>query len=253
MSYGCVVVARNLEDVASELRRLPNCKIVDGPRTLNECRNLGASRLQTDLIAFIDDDNRLATDALEEMAKAFYDSSVGAVSPLIFDGNGSVWFAGMRWNPLGIALISRRTPKHSLLLTEGFHNVFMVKREAFEKAGGFDAKRFPFYLGEADLAERMKRLGYVFLVAKNAKVWHGIGRGLARGSHIRSDERAYLVGRNRLLFLKLHKSLGTYIAHVILILPFLAAYHILGMVSQRKYGFVKNYLRGIKDGLMGRF
>ena len=243
-SVGSVIVARKREDVKI---KVPNCLIVSGASSLNEARNLGAARFLTDLIAFIDDDNGLDKDALDEMAKAFsLSDKIGVVSPVIFDRQGSVWFAGGRFNPLGMAKIDRTVPR-GLRPTETFHDVFMVKREAFEKAGGFDSKRFPFYLGEADLAERLKRLGYHFFVVPQARVWHDIERGsITRNSHIRNEQRAYLVGRNRLLFLRLYRS--RWWLHLF-ILPALAVFHILGMVTDRKFSFIRPYLKGIGDGL----
>jgi O-antigen biosynthesis protein len=241
---GIVVVARKMEDIKLNL---PNMIKVVGPMSLNEARNIGASQVNGELIAFIDDDNILAPDALDEMAEAFRRSeNIGAVSPVIFDKEGRVWFAGVSWSTFGAARIRKDIPL-DLRYTEGFHNVFVVKREAFEKVGGFDSKHFPFYLGEQDLAERMKKLGYRFVVASKAHVWHQRGKGKARGSHIRTEQRAYLVGRNRLLFLHLYYP-RRFMLHL-LILPALATFHILSMVADRKLGFIPSYLRGIKDGL----
>ena len=248
LTFGSVIVARRREDVKL---KIPNSVIVDGPLSLNECRNIGAARLSTDLIAFIDDDNLLAKDVLLEMAAPFTDGKVGAVSPLIFDRDNSVWFAGVRFTFCGMAALDKSVPT-GYRQTEAFHDVFMVRREAFEKAGGFDSKRFPFYMGEADLAERMKRLGYRFVVAPGAKVWHDIEpvrgiKSILRGSHIRSEKRAYLVGRNRLLFLRLYHP-RRYLAHLF-ILPALATLHILSIIANRKFSFVRPYLRGVRDGL----
>lgn len=253
LSYGSVIVARKKEDVKFDI---PNSVIMDGHGSLNEKRNLGASQFTTDLIAFIDDDNKLAPDTLEEMAKAFrLDEKIGAVSPLIFDAAGEVWFAGVRWTDSGIVAINKTIPK-GYRATESFHDVFMVRHSAFREAGGFDSKRFPFYLAEADLAERMKNLGYYFVVAPKAKVWHDTPstltlKTLTRRSHIENTQRAYLVGRNRLLFLRMHKPLLVYLTHIMFILPFLATFHIIGMLNQRKFGMVKSYLHGLKDGLKG--
>ena len=235
-------MTRNLTDVSPKLRNLPNCKVVDGPKSLNEGRNLGASRLDTDLIAFIDDDNSLDKRALDEMANAFtLSEDIGVVSPVIFDQHGDVWFAGVNWTSFGMSKFDRTIPS-GLRPTEVFHDVFMVRREAFEKAGRFNPELFPFFLGEADLAERMRRLGFRFVVAPKARVWHHIGKGRARGSHIRTKERAYLVGRNRLIFLKLYYP-RRFFLHLF-ILPFLMAYHLRSMEPS----FRREYLRGVRDG-----
>lgn len=241
MSYGSIVVARRLSDV-----KIPHTIAVAGPVSLNEARNLGAAGLRTKFIAFIDDDNTLASDALDKMAEAFTDDKIGAVAPLTFDSAGKVWFAGVKWTRFGMASINKTIPE-GYRDTECFHNVFMVRRKAFEEAGGFNAERHPFYLGEADLAEKMKRLGYRFVVTPEAKVWHEIETGMARGSHIRTEKRAYLVGRNRLLWLKTYYP-WRFVAHLF-ILPALAAYHIAGMIADGHSSFVKQYLKGVLDGL----
>ena len=215
---------------------------MDGPRPLNEGRNLGASRIENDLILFVDDDNTLAGESVREMASAFEDGTVGAVSPLIYNSEGKIWFSGMRWSRFGMAEIWHDEPLE-YRETEGFHDVFMVRRGPFERVGGFNPGLFPFYLGEADLAERLKRLGYRFVVAPKARVWHHIGKGRARRSHIRTKERAYLVGRNRLIFLKLYYP-RRFFLHLF-ILPFLMVYHLRSMDPS----FRREYLRGVRDGL----
>ena len=251
MSVGAVIVARNPEDIKLELP-CPTVKVT-GAMSLNEARNQGAKQLQTDLIAFVDADNRFDPKALDMMADAFKVKGVGAVSPVIFDREGGVWFAGGRFNRFGVATFDRTRPT-AYRLTESFHDVFMVKREAFEKAGGFDSERFPFYLGEADLAERIKALGYHFLVDPDALVWHDIEpvkglKSIARGAHIRNEQRAYLVGRNLLLFLKLHRPKRTFALHIAFVLPVRTVLHVAGMLADHKRNLVKPYLKGIWDGL----
>lgn len=251
LTYGCVIATRKLSDMKF---RLPNSIVIAGNISVNECRNLGAAGQRTDLIAMVDDDNRLAPDALDEMAKVFtFDKNIGVVAPLTFDKDGKVWWTGGRFHWAGLYLIDRRIPDNYRNV-DSFHNVFMVRREAFEKAGGFDTKRFEFYLAEADLAERMKALGYRFVITPKAKVWHNISsersiRNLARASHIRGPKRAYLVGRNRLLFLRMHKGARTFLICAIFLLPFLTLFHVIGIVGARKFNLVRPYLKGVKNGL----
>jgi GT2 family glycosyltransferase len=137
----------------------------------------------------------------------------------------------------------------------------MVRRDLFEKMGYFDEIDFPMYLGEADLSARLRggRFGIVLVPA--AIALHDIppmegGISLLRGVHITEPVRAYFVGRNRLMFMKRHSSLGAFAIHVAVFEPMFFSIHLFAMLSG--HGEVPlttlfgAYLRGALDGLCGR-
>jgi hypothetical protein len=216
---------------------LPNQLKVAGNLSLNEKRNIGAAGFQTDFIAFVDDDNDVSENALDYMADFARANYADAVSPKILDSDGKLWFSGAKFDFMG------RFVKTDDGTTDTFHDVFMVRKKAFDYAKGFDTKNFPFYLGEADLAERMSSERYYVC---DAIVRHKIGAGRLRGSHIRDERRAYYVARNQLLFVRRHRDVVFYL---LFWFPFRTAAHLLAMVRERKWSFVRAYLRGIHDGL----
>jgi len=141
-----------------------------------------------------------------------------------------------------------------------FHSCFMVRRSAFEEAGGFDAENFPMYLGEADLSERLSKQRCQVIVDSGARIAHHIpDRGFSsvlRNVHITEPSRAYFVGRNRIIFMRKHRNLASYFIFVIVFLPVIALIHLTLILTSRaghKWTTLAGaYLRGILDGLGNR-
>lgn len=72
---------------------------------------------------------------------------------------------------------------------------FLVKREVLQKVGLFDRDYF-LYWEDADLSERIKRVGYKTLYAPPAHLWHKN----AGSSRVGGALHDYYITRNRLLF-----------------------------------------------------
>jgi GT2 family glycosyltransferase len=237
---------------------------------LSESRNKGAKDANGKFIMFIDDDNIVDRECIRRLSASLENDSLNMVaSPAICYTSqpGRVWFAGGWMAPVsGIFVAPYRGIDSSRLprlpyYTEVFHDAFMVRRQAFERLGYFDEVNFPMYLSEADFAARLKESHLGAIVVPDALVWHSIApmRGAAsllRGVHITEPARAYFVGRNRLLYMKLHGGPIAFILHVVAFEPVIISIHIFAMLSghgripwTRLFG---PYLRGVLDGLSGR-
>ena len=110
------------------------------------------------------------------------------------------------------------------------------------------------------MVRKIRKLGYNALVVPTAKVYHGIEpvrglQSLLRGVQIVEPARAYFVGRNRIVFMRRHRTKMFFLVHVAVFLPFLTVIHTLGVASSKTFKptqLIGPYLRGVLDGLSMR-
>jgi GT2 family glycosyltransferase len=184
-------------------------------RLVSAARNVGASKAQGDVLVFVDDDCVLHETAVLALARRIIDGEhVGVAGPLVgyLSTPETTWCAGvvrsrllqrtiLRGNGQPLAMARQLpTPCHD------FPSVFAVSRKCFEKAGGFDELRFPMHMEESDFASRARKAGFQVEFVADALVWHDLTPHdrFARKLHLTSPERAYLAGRSRGRFLRLH-------------------------------------------------
>lgn len=244
----------------------PRTRVIEHGRRklLSESRNDGWKASTRDFIFFIDDDNFVRNGATEALAATLENSNTGVASPIILDPEGKIWFAGGAMSSRsGISVFKGRTSNPQalvgkLLRTMTFHNSFMVKRSVLEVVGGFDAADFPMYLSEADFAERMHGRGFLAVVNPHAVVVHRIkvggAEGALRNAHITEPIRAYLVAKNRILYMRRHRSPGNFLVFLFLFQPIIAATHLVLMttVGRSKQSLLLAYVHGLIDALKGR-
>ncbi|MCA9288892.1 MAG: glycosyltransferase family 2 protein [Phycisphaerales bacterium] len=137
-----------------------------------------------DFIVFLNPDARLDADAIATLEQAL-DANPGAAiaAPAIERPDHTLQPVGML--PTRRSLILERTPLHSLVVraqrptpdadpsptTWVSGAAFMVRREAFERVGGFDP-RFFLYFEESDLFRRLARAGHTILICPRARCPH---------------------------------------------------------------------------------
>ncbi len=102
-----------------------------------------------------------------------------------------------------------------------FTSPLLVRREAWEESGGFDANAFPFSDSDLDWAWRCHRLGWKKAVIKSDQVIHDNLQQLSAWS----ANRALDFHRNRFRLLKRHRG-----KHVTLLKPVLFVRHALEML-----------------------
>ena len=263
-----LVVVDDSSDIPYGLDLTGITRIANAKRMfLNGSRNRGASSGSRDFILFVDDDNSVGPGVVARLAgllEVYRD--IGVAAPVILTDSGRIWYAGGWVSPLsGLTVFNYRghlpdSLPEGQISTHLFHSCFMVRRSAFEEAGGFDAENFPMYLGEADLSERLSKQRYQVIVDSGARIAHHIpDRGFSsvlRNVHITEPSRAYFVGRNRIIFMRKHRNLASYFIFVIVFLPVIALIHLTLILTSRaghKWTTLAGaYLRGILDGLGNR-
>lgn len=150
-------------------------QVPDGVRTVElpenvgipEGRNIGAANIKGDLLFFFDNDAVLPDrDILARLAAKFTEApSHGYVQPRIADPQTGVTMR--RWVPRLRASDPTR-PGTVTVMAEG---VVMIRRDAFEAAGGWPGHFFLFHEG-VDLAWRLWNHGYTGLYAPDIVVHH---------------------------------------------------------------------------------
>lgn len=153
--------------------------------------NMGARKGSSPIITFISDDVELQDDALENILSSFVDSTVGVVGTrLLFPkGQSSPSRPAGKIQHVGLALNLRGVPVHPLngwspenpktQLSRDAWAVtgacFSIRRELFNKAGGFD----PIYgrgtFEDCDLCMKVRQMGKRIYLNAKAQGYHYTG------------------------------------------------------------------------------
>jgi len=236
---------------------------------LNESRNIGASHSTGRYLFFIDDDNVIERDTVGLLARTLESTpSVGVVAPVALNRDRRVWYAGGRMSRVSCYTFFDYRGAAPDALPPGvyrtglFHNCFMIRADLFHRLGGFDSAHFPMYMGETDAAERIRSLGHIIAVNMESRVIHNMEtdemRGLVRNIHITEPRRAYFVGRNRILFMRMHRTAPEFVVFLLVWQPAYAAVHLLTIAmskiaGQSRLNLILSYVRGLHDGISGRY
>lgn len=180
-------------------------------RILENKSNLGfagpnweaAQQAQGDLLLFLNNDMRIASEALQHLLPPFSDPSVAAVGLRILDWEGRVMdFDGASLQYLGYATqknigrpysASDGGPVREELFACG--GAMLARRSEFLRLGGFDPDFFAIY-EDVDFGWRTWLSGLRVLLAPQALAYH---RGHGTFSRHSSEKMRYLMHRNALL------------------------------------------------------
>ncbi|MFZ5917788.1 MAG: glycosyltransferase family 2 protein [Chloroflexota bacterium] len=165
--------------------------------------NAGARAARGEIVAFLNNDMRVAAGWLAELAAPFAGApDVAAVGARILDWDGArVDFADGGLNFCGYgyqfdhgrrAVAEPGEVRPQLYVCGG---ALAVRRELFLAWGGFDEDFFAFY-EDTDLGWRFWVLGYRLLLAPRAVVYH---RGHGTAGRLPGEKRRLLYERNALL------------------------------------------------------
>jgi GT2 family glycosyltransferase len=226
-------------------------------------RNLGAKTAKGDYLLFIDSDNVIHDKMVVLLCETMFFSEVGMVGPLMLYGErpDRVWtyFADINpWTSRASYLGNKEEATQNLpdiIVSGHIPNCFMVRRADFEKVRGFDEYYFVMY-EEADLAERIKKyLGKQIVIDTRALTYHHVAyeQNLSDGYSlgIRDPIRAYLLARNRIHFVKKNFEPIQKIFFFLVMNNVTALFYCFHFVRANRFGFVRSYLKGMYDGILG--
>jgi cellulose synthase/poly-beta-1,6-N-acetylglucosamine synthase-like glycosyltransferase len=137
-------------------------------------RNFGAAHATGDVLVFCDGHVRAEPGWLEPLVTALEDPGVGAVAPVVssLDGEGYPGY-GFTWRSpkLGTAWLTRpaERPQPVPMLCGCF---LAVRRDAFERLGGFDSGLTLWGMEDADLCLSLWRLGLECRVVPASRIRH---------------------------------------------------------------------------------
>ncbi|MBV8371263.1 MAG: glycosyltransferase [Candidatus Eremiobacteraeota bacterium] len=188
--------------VAAAARRAARgARIVEAPANLGfgGGSNFGAAHARAPYLVFLNDDVVVRPGWLEELVvTADARPDAGAVgSRILFAGGeqvqeaGSVIFADGSTAPLGRGLPAD-SPRARAVREVDYCSAcsLLVRRAAFEQAGGFERRYFPAYYEDVDLALKLRELGWTILYQPASELLH------AESASTTSDFKAYLFRRN---------------------------------------------------------
>jgi GT2 family glycosyltransferase len=162
------------------------------------------------LFCILNPDIRLSADPFPALVEELKDKSVGAAAPLILGVDGSIedsarpfpTFLSLLRKALGIAPKRYYEIGMTSISPDWVGGMFMLlRRDAFDAVGGFDA-RYYLYYEDVDLCARLRRKGYDIRLVPKASAVHLARRQSRREVkymlwHLRSVVRYLLSGTRR--------------------------------------------------------
>jgi N-acetylglucosaminyl-diphospho-decaprenol L-rhamnosyltransferase len=203
----CPVVL--VDNASSDVERIGTLAARAGARLISSARNvgfgaacnLGSAATSTEFVFFVNPDACLVGDALEEMLSAFdrYPACVAA-SPRLIDRDGRSLFKGRS------VLLPRsqwiREPSLDGVVPVLSGAALCVRRDAFERAGGFDERIF-LYHEDDDLSIRLRKGAAELRYVRDAVVMHAGGMGSGRSVAI-ARRKGWWMGRSRVYAARKH-------------------------------------------------
>jgi GT2 family glycosyltransferase len=124
---------------------------------------------------------------------------------------------------------------------------YMVRKQAFLDAGGFD-KEFFCYYEDDDFSYKVKKKGYDVLFAPKAVAYHKDGFTLKKFTY----SLGYHCFRNRIIISRRHYGILSNIILYLYEFPLHILYNLSVAISKKDFAVMRGTLQGILDGLSGR-
>ena len=171
-----IVVDDSSTDGSTDTLPVERVRVVRPPTRLgiSAARNLGAAHSRGDVIVFSDAHVDVPVGFIEPLVAALMRAGVGAVGPVVSQrDNPAVKGYGFRWKDaaLNIEWLGKKgSDPHPVPMLVG---CFMaVRRDVFEKVGGFDGGMIVYGHEDAELSMRLWLQGYECLLVPEVNVVH---------------------------------------------------------------------------------
>ncbi|MBU0999519.1 glycosyltransferase family 2 protein [Patescibacteria group bacterium] len=185
-NYEVIVVDNGSKDGTPEMisQRFPQVRLILNKKNLGFTggNNQGVKEATGNIFFLLNDDTKIHPDLIKTLVEGLESSSeIGIVGPKIYfmDKPNKIWFAGGKidWIKsnsyhLGKNLMDKELSSDSKKEVDFITGcALMIKREVVDKVGLFDNKLFAFY-EDADLCQKVKKVGYKVLYLPFGGVWH---------------------------------------------------------------------------------
>lgn len=238
-------------------QKFPNIKLIQNERNMGVTggRNKGAIEAKGDYLLFLDHDMIVDKQMVEELVKIIEaDRSIGVAGPIIYyyDEPGEVWAAGTSINMLTGKIHFNTFNPDKVGINEPFNvqvmpAALMVRREVLHKVGLFDDVFFAVY-EDTDFCFRAREAAYRVVCVPEAKAWHQVPVDMEK-QELQVLSRSYYIARNRIIFMKKHADRRDFALFLLVFLPIYAIYYTWRSVRRWKPKFIKEYWRGMFDGI----
>lgn len=218
--------------------------------------NLGLKYATGEYIMFLDQDTIVDKNMVNELVKVIeMDPTIGAVGPKIYYYNDPkrIWSAGTSVNLLtgrvhflGCNQIDKGQ-FNSVIEVQQHPTAILVKREAINKINGYDKDIFMVYC-DADFCVRIWKACYKIVLAPKAKLWHKVKTPLQMHERLgmKTPLMAFLIGRNRIIFMKKHALHLT--PFLLLFMPlYLLCYSLVCLIDKR-LDLLQSFWKGTANG-----
>lgn len=232
-------------------------------------RNAGGRKAAGDYLLFLDHDNVVEPNMIDEMLACFarHDDAklVGAISINRHkQGPDTVWSAGNffnRWTSQPVERYAGRLANELPEFTDDqpttyAPSAFMVRKETFDSASGFDPE-IGMMFDESDFGWRILRQGGQGYYSARARTLHmGHADPLVEETPLRQlgiekPRRTYCFARNRLRFARRHFNLLQILSVTLIFAPLSAIYYGLVALKNRRPDIAWSYFRGTLAGIFG--
>lgn len=166
-------------------------------------RNNGENNANGEILFFVDPSTQVHSDTLDPLVQVLDDVHVGVAGCKARNLDGTIYHAGGYVDDNGIKghygdgeedTGQYETPWQCDFVTGG---AMAIKRDLFQRIGGFDRCFHPDQYEDVDLCTRVRRLGLGVIYVPQAKVWHFEPLKGGRGT----DEYLVNMHRNRIRFM----------------------------------------------------
>ncbi len=213
------------------------------------CYNLGIAHIKKgNHFLYIDSDVIVDKDMISNLVSRFNDSLVGIVTPMI------LYLSDKNWVNQAGSYVDLTTgkvkvgwgPKKDNLTAREVQNsgtVMLVRDKVLQKIGGFDNWFLCYF--DADYCLRAKKAGFITWYEPKALAYHDQSKD-ENVWRPRVLSRAYLLGRNRVLFMRKHGNIFSFS----LFLPLLLGYYFFETI---RFGKINKFFELLWGSIIGYF
>lgn len=249
-----VVVVNGTDETLTEgKKKYPWVRWVDAGREnigQTGCYNLGiATAKKNHHILYLDSDVVVEKDMLEHLVTSLNaNPKIGIVTPMILYLENKNWVnqAGANVNLITGKVTVGWGPRKDFLEAKEVQNsgtAMLIRRSVIDKIGGFDDWFLCYF--DPDFCLRAKKAGFATWYEPKAVCYHDQSKDPSVWRP-RVLSRAYLLGRNRVLFMRRHGNMATFT----LFLPMIMAYY---LVETIRFGNLDKFFKLLWGSLVGYF
>jgi GT2 family glycosyltransferase len=223
-------------------------------------RNKGFNSSTGEYICFVDSDNILKGNAIEELLNTMLiDKSIGFIGPKMYylSDPKRIWYAGS-----DISLLTSRTIIYGLNEIDSgqfdqtrdvmqIPNMWMTKRSVVEKIGLIN-EEYVIHYEESDWAMRALNFGYRVVYCPSSVTYHDIQISKSIFENIGSrdlGDRVYFYGRNRAIFMKKYATKLNYFIFMILFNNIFMLTYVFIYLKNGRLDLARSFIRGYLSSL----